>query len=174
MKKIFLMGFLVMFLFLPLYAFAEENIGYASLQRALNQCEAGKQAVVDLEKDNEKFKDKLTGQREELRAMKEEIESKAAVWNKDTLELKQREFMAKSQVFKEEFVEINEKFNKKRQDREMEIIKELREILDKLAKKRGFTYVFEETIGGILYGPDEDDLTGDIIKEHNKRFKKKK
>jgi len=51
--------------------------------------------------------------------------------------------------------------------KEAEIIKELRDIVKELAKKKGYTYVFEKSGGAILYGPVSGDLTDDVIKAFN-------
>ncbi|OGQ55316.1 MAG: hypothetical protein A3J24_07350 [Deltaproteobacteria bacterium RIFCSPLOWO2_02_FULL_53_8] len=155
-------------------AFAKEmKIAHANLQRALNESDAGAKAKDLLEEAAKKLEDELNVEQEVLKKMKEEIDKMAAIWNKETRDAKDEEFRARSQAFQKKYVEYGEELNNKKQERENAIIEDLRVIVDEMAKKKGYSYVFERSMGGILYAPPSDDLTNEIIKTYNKSFAEK-
>lgn len=147
------------------------KIGYANLQQALNECEAGKKAKDTLQGEAQKLEAELNGKQETLKNMKDEFDKKSAVWNKETRDAKELEFKTKSQEFQKQFMEYGDKLNKRKQEVEADIINGLRGTVEKLAKEKGYTYVFEKSVGGLLYAPDEDDLTPAVIKAYDKSFK---
>lgn len=178
MKKLRLPLFLVLAacvaaLLAPGYASAAEvKIAHANLQRALNECDAGNKAKDDLNEEAKKLEDQLNAKQEELKKLKDEIDKKGSVWSMETKEAKERDFRARSQDFQKQFVQYGEDLNRKKQETEARIIDELRAIVEEIAKKKGYQYVFERSVGGLLYAPESSDLTDEVIKTHNKRFKK--
>lgn len=152
---------------------AEIKIAHANLQKALNECEAGKKAKDVLAEEAKKYADLLDAKQEDLKKLKEEIDKKSNVWSKETKEAKETEFMQRSQEFERLYEEYGKQLNDKKLQREDEIINGLRKAVDEIAKKKGYTYVFERSVGGLLHAPDADDITDEIIKQHNKKFKAK-
>ncbi|MEK6532077.1 MAG: OmpH family outer membrane protein [Deltaproteobacteria bacterium] len=152
---------------------AEPKIAYASLQKALNEGIAGTKAKETLKEEAKKFEDELNKKQEELKKLKDEFEKKKNAWNKETRDAKEKEFDAKKQDFQKQYVKYGEELNKKKQETEQKIIDELRGIVEELAKKKGLTFVFEKSVGGLLYAPEDLDITDEVIKEHNKRAKAK-
>lgn len=148
---------------------ASLKIGYADLQKALNRSDAGVSAKESLKVEAAKLEDELNAEQEEIKKIKDEIDKKKKVWKKNTLAAKQKAFSAKAKAFQQKFVKYNDDLNKKKVEKEAEIIKELRSVVTELAKKKGYTYVFEKSGGGILYAPGDDDLTDDVIKLFNIR-----
>ncbi|MFQ5465655.1 MAG: OmpH family outer membrane protein [Thermodesulfobacteriota bacterium] len=152
---------------------AEVKIGYANLQRALNECKAGIKAKADLKEEAQKLEKELQTQQEGLKKLKEEIDKKAKVWNKETRERKEQDFKVKSQEFQKQFVDYGEELNKKKQATEARIIGELRDVVEEIAKKKKYSYVFERSVGGLLYAPEDADLTDEVIEIYDKKFKAK-
>lgn len=150
---------------------AELKLGYANLQKALNECEAGKKAKEDIKDEAEKLEGELNKEQESLKKLKDELDKKGSVWNKETRDAREKEFKARTAEFQKKFMEYGEQLNKKKQDTESRIIADLRDIVEEIAKKKGMTMVFEKSVGGILYAPKELDLTDEVIKTYNSRKK---
>jgi len=143
------------------------KIGYANLQRALNECDAGVKAVSDLKREAAKLEKELNARQEGLKKIKDEIEKKRKVWNKDTLAAREAEFDRSVKEYERFYNESGNRLNRKQQQREAEIISDLREVVREVAKKKGYSFVFEYSIGGVLYAPDKVDLTDEVIKAYN-------
>lgn len=151
---------------------ADVKIGYANLQKALNECQAGVKAKEDLKKEAEGLEGELGKKQEELKKLKEELDKKGSVWNKETREAKEKDFKARTADFQKKFMDYGENLNKKKQETEARIIKELRDTVEEIAKKKGITFVFEKSVGGLLYAPKEYDLTDEVIKAYDAKKKK--
>jgi outer membrane protein len=152
---------------------AELRIGYANLQKALNESEAGVKAKESLKEEAERLEKEINARREEIEKMREEMEKKESVWNAETREAKEKEFKARSQDFQKQFMQYNEELKKRKASDEARIIDELRAIIADAAKKKGYTYVFEYSMGALLYAPPDADMTEDVIKIYNKEYKAK-
>lgn len=148
---------------------ASLKIGYADLQKALNRSDAGVNAKESLKVEAAKLEEELNAEQAAIKKLKDEIDKKKKVWKKNTLAAKQKAFNAKAKAFQKKFVKYNDGLNKKKVEKEAEIIKELQSVVKELAKKRGYTYIFEKSGGGILHAPDDADLTDDVIKLFNIR-----
>ncbi|MFQ5441672.1 MAG: OmpH family outer membrane protein [Thermodesulfobacteriota bacterium] len=171
--KFLAMALLAFFLLTLPAAAGEVKIAYADLQKALNVCEAGVSAKESLKKEADKLEKELDVKQEKLKKFKEEIEKKKNVWNKDTLRAKEKDFNEQSKDFQKQFMASNDKLNKIKREKESRIIDELRDVVRGLAKDKGYAFVFEKSTGGLLYGPPEADLTEEVIKTYNKRFRER-
>jgi outer membrane protein len=176
MKKLSVVALaLAAFLCAPMPALAKEPVfAYANLQKALNESDGGAKAKEALNEELKKQKEAFNGKQEELKKLRDEIDKKSSVMTKEAKEAREQEFKNKSQDFQRQFMESNDKLNAMRQEKEDEIVKELLDVVDEIAKKKGYTYVFERSAGGILYAPPEADITDEVIKSYNKRAKGKK
>ena len=170
-KTVMILPVLLVMLLVPALGLsAEAKIGYANLQRALNDCKAGIEFLDAFETESKKLKAEVDGWQEEIKKLSEEIEKKGVVWNKETREAKEKAFKDKRTEFQQKYSEYSERLMKEKEQKEQEIIDELRKIVKEIAKKRGFTVVFEKSFGTIIYATDENDITEDVIKLHNERF----
>src|SRR3990170_3483489 len=107
---------------------AEVKLGYVNLQRALNECSAGKEAVIELEAETKKRQEQVDIKQEELKKLNEEIEKKRAVWSEDMRDQKQKELQAKMQEFQRFYLQSNEDIKKREQEKKTVIIKDLIEL----------------------------------------------
>lgn len=171
MKKILAISLVVLFAFFLRAEAAELKIAHVDLQRALNESEAGTRAKEELKKEAKKLEDELSGKQEELKKLKEDIDKKGDLWNKETKEAKEKELQQKSQSFQKDYMQYGEELDKKKRLREEKIIKEIKETVRSVAKEKGYTYVLESSMGGILYAPQEADITGEVLKAYNKSHK---
>ena len=171
MKKIIAISLVVLFAVLLRAEAAELRIAHVDLQRALNESEAGTRAKEELKNEAKKLEDELSGKQEELKKLKEDIDKKGDLWNKETKEAKEKELQQKSQSFQKDYMQYGEELDKKKRLREEKIIKEIKETVRSVAKEKGYTYVLESSMGGILYAPQEADITGEVLKAYNKSQK---
>jgi outer membrane protein len=150
------------------------KIGYADLQKALNESGPGKEAKEELRKEYQRREEALNPDKEELVKLREELEKKASVWNDETRRKKEQEFFKKSQDFQQRTMKSGEELNKIKQESEAKILDELSRIVAELAQKHGYTYVFEMSLGALLYAPPDADLTEELIETYNKNQEEEK
>ncbi|MEK6791083.1 MAG: OmpH family outer membrane protein [Deltaproteobacteria bacterium] len=172
MKKLIMpFIFVVVFVLAGGASAKDMKLAHANLQKALNDSAAGVAAKNALQEEAKKLEEALNVKQESLKKMKSEMDKMAAVWTKEARDLKEAEFRTKNQEFQKQYMDYGEELNKKKQEREAQIINELRSIVEDMAKKKGYVYVFERSLGGLLYAPAQDDITDEVIKLYDERFK---
>jgi outer membrane protein len=163
---------LTMAAFLATTASARDmKIGYVNLQKALNLSEAGVKAKDTLKSEATAREKELDPKQAEVKALKDEIEQKKSVWNEQTRKAKEKEFAEKSKELEKQVMKLLESLNKKQKTTEAQIIDDLSAIVKDVAKKGGYTYVFESSVSGLLVAPPEDDITDAVIEAYNKKYK---
>ena len=162
------------FLIIPSAAAAAElRIAYADLQRALNISVAGKEAKAAMEDELKIREDYFSEEQAELKDLRIEIETKGAVWSDETRKKRETDFQLKAQALQRQFMKHRDEFNMRRQEIEAGIINDLREIVKRLAAEKGYTYVFEVSLGGIIYGPPEADLTAEVLEIFDREYRER-
>lgn len=148
---------------------AEFKAAYVNLQWALNMSEKGKESREELNIEKEKIEKKLMAKQDELKEMRDEIEKQRPIWNKETVEKKEAEFIMLGKEFQKEVAEADETFSMARQEVESSIIDGLRAVVKEIAEDRGYDFVFEVSAGGIIYAKDDADITEETIKKFDKK-----
>lgn len=171
MKKFLVIFFVLVF---STYAFGQETVkvGFIDMQRAINDSEAGKTAKKDLENMIKERQGKIDGKialRDKLLA---EVEKQAVVLSEEAMMQKEDELEKLVRETERMIADSNIDLQKSQRELEVEIFKELQEIIDRVGKEGGYTVLLPSDI--VLYSPDSNDITDLIIEKHNALFKSKK
>jgi outer membrane protein len=169
MKKILAISLLLMMIFSTHAMASQLKIGYANLQRALNESEAGKRAKTTLKAEAEKYRKLITTKEEKLLKLKTEIDKKLSVWNQETKEKKVKGFQTNLKEFQKTTRKYDTELKNKKAQTEAGIINELREIVKAIAKKKNYTFILESSAGAILHAPENVNITDELIKQYNKK-----
>jgi outer membrane protein len=150
-------------------AWADVSIGVVDMQRALNECNAGKKAKDQVRSKFEKAQNELKRQREELDRMRESYDKKALVLKEDERRTLEKDLEVRSLDFKRKYEDYQRDL--KRTDAELTsgIVEQLYGIVNTYAKERGFTVVLETSSGALVYADPKIDVTDEVIKRHNAR-----
>jgi outer membrane protein len=169
--------FLIMLLLglsMPVQGAESVRIGVVDFQRALDQCEAGKDARLELEKV---FKDKekvLADQRDEIKVLQETLEKQAIMLSADAVSEKKRELAYKNREFQRNYNDFVEEMKLREKDLRTPILKELDRIANDIGKKGGYTLIVHKDRTVIIYFPESIDITDELIRRYNEFYKKTK
>jgi len=171
MKKLI---FLTIITFFAVNASAADfKIAYVDLNKALNECNKGKTAVKILE-DMVKEKQTVISEKEkELKALDDEIAKQSSILNPDAIREKQAKRERLMRDYQRMVKDSQDEVQLKRNDFMEAIIKDLRETVARLGKDQGYSVIFERVASGILYIPEEVDITDALIEQFNKESQKK-
>ncbi len=150
---------------------ASLKIGYVDLQKVINESEAGKAAREEFSQEIKKRQAEVNRRQKEIKDLQEEYSKKATVLKEEARRKKQQEIAEKSRGLQEFIARSERELRQKESKLTKEIIGDIRAIVVEYAKEKGYTYIFEKREGGILYGPEGDDLTQEIIKRYNKKYR---
>jgi outer membrane protein len=148
---------------------ADVTVGVVDMQRALNECKAGKKA-------KEQVRSKFESAQRELRQQREELDRARADYDKKLLVLKEEERRNLEKSLENRTLDFKRRYEDfqrdlKRTDTELtaEIVEELYELVQQYAQERKLSVVFEASSGAVVYSDGSFDLTDEIIRRHDKR-----
>ncbi len=176
MKKIIMILFVSMILLttgLKVYAAdTTPKIGYIDLQRILLQSNEGKQAKAALEKQFSAKKQELNQKKQELEDMQKSLETQSSMLSHDALVQKQAEFMKK----RDTFLKLVQQYDKELQEQDGKLTKkillQLQDIITKIGRDGNYSVIIEKSQSGILYAPENEDLTDKVLKIFNQESEK--
>jgi outer membrane protein len=144
---------------------AEVKLAYVDVQRALNECEAGKKAKADFRVRVEGVEQKLQSQQNEVQALKDKLEKKGMLMKPDERQNLQDEYLNKAKNFERNYKDAKDELERKDQEMTGMIIHDLAEVIRDVGEKNGYTMVMEK--GSILWGMSSIDITDQVIRTYN-------
>jgi outer membrane protein len=145
---------------------AQLRVAVVDMQRALNECDAGKKAKDSVKGKFEKAQLDLKKEREDLDKARDEFEKKALLLKEDERRNRERELENRALDFKRKYEDLQRDL--KRTDAELTsgIVEQLYGIVNDYGRQQGYTLVLEAN-SGLLYADKALDITDAIVKIHN-------
>lgn len=167
---ILLLGFLVAFA--PLTWGAEPlKVASVDMQRALNFCEAGKEAKQLISQEVEKMQKSFVGKQKELEKLKEDLERRGSVLSEAVRREKEKDYQLKLRDLQRLQRDYEEDLRRKDQELTNRILKDLEGIIKKLGEEGKYTVIFEKNQPAIIYISRALDLTDEVIKISDQKRK---
>ena len=146
-------------------AHADLKFAYVDVQRALNECDAGKRAKADFQGRVTSVEAKLQRQQNEVQSLKDEIEKKGMLMNPDQRQGLQDQYMEKLKNFERDYKDSKDELQAKDQEVTAKIVHDLAQVIRTLGERDGYTMVMEK--GSILWGAPGIDITDQVIRSYN-------
>jgi len=144
---------------------AEVKLAFVDVQRALNECEPGKNAKAEFRVKVQNVEQKLQSEENDVARLKDELEKKGMLMKPEQRQSLQDEYVSKAKNFERNFKDTKEDLERKDQEITGMIIHDLAEVIRNLGEKDGYTMVFEK--GSILWGTPGIDITDQVIRTYN-------
>ena len=146
-------------------AHAEFKFAYVDVQRALNECDAGKRAKADFQGRVTSLEGRLQRQQNEVQSLKDEMEKKGMLMNPDQRQSLQDQYMEKLKNFERDYKDSKDELQAKDQEITAKIVHDLAQVIRTLGERDNYTMVFEK--GSILWGAPSIDITDQVIRSYN-------
>ncbi|MGC2275462.1 MAG: OmpH family outer membrane protein [Candidatus Binatus sp.] len=146
-------------------AHAQMKFAYVDVQRALNECDAGKRAKADFQGKVTTLEGHLQRQQNEVQALKDEMEKKGMLMNPDQRQSLQDQYMEKLKNFERDYKDSKDELQAKDQEVTAKIVHDLAQVIRTLGERDNYTMVFEK--GSILWGAPNIDITDQVIRNYN-------
>jgi outer membrane protein len=155
-------------------AAAELRVAVVDMQRALNECDAGKKAKEQVKSKFERSQESLKREREGLDRAKEDYDRKAMVLKEEERRNLEKDLESRSLEFRRKYEDFQRDL--KRTDAELtsSIVEEIYQIVRDYGEKNGYGLVLEASSGALLYADKAVDVTEEIIRLHNSAPRAKK
>lgn len=143
------------------------KIGFVDIQKAVNECNAGKEAKKTIVKEVEKVQRQFADKQKELQAMKEALDKQAPMLNPDVRANKEKDLQNKVREFQRWQEDSQNEVNQKRVEMERNISMGLQKVIQKLGADEGYTFIMELNENIVLFASKAVDLTDRVIKLHD-------
>lgn len=150
---------------------AETKIGTVDMQKALLSIEAGKKARTKLEGDFNKRKKELEDEQSAIRKLGEDFKKQSAVLSEDARMKKQGEIQERVMKLQEKTMKSQQEIQMKEKDLTDPLVGQLKNMIAEIAKKKGYTVILEKSENSVLYAPENDDITNELISSFNQKNK---
>ena len=151
---------------------AQVKIGYVDLQKIVTTSDQGKEAMGTLD-SIEKAKTALINAKVlEIKKLEEELTKQSAVLTPESKEKKQMEHEKLMMDYQKMRRDRDEELKKNEAEFIQKIVLDVKTLLKKIAEEEGYTVILSEQ--GVIYIPDEFNLTDRVIKQFNEGSKKTK
>jgi len=147
------------------------KFAYVDMQRALNYCEAGKEAKKIITSEVEKVHKSFAGKQRELEKIKEDLEKRGSVLSDTVRREKERDYQMKLRDLQRLQRDYEDDLRRKDQEYTGRILKELEAIIKKMGEEGKYTAIFEKNQPAIIYVSSALDLTDEVIKIHDQKKK---
>src|SRR6266446_3694081 len=148
-------------------AAAELHIAVVDMQRALNECDAGKKAKEQVKAKFEKSQEALKRQRDDLDRLKADYDRKAMVLKDEERRNLEKDLESRGLEFKRKYEDFQRDLKETDAELTKSIVQELYELVRDYGEKHGYTLVLEASSGALLYNDKTVDVTDEIVKLHN-------
>ena len=168
MKQVSLIVCFFLFVGLTSLQAQYSKVDYVDMEKVMDSVEEYKTAQKQLEQQAERWRQEIAREYEQIEAMHREYQTREPLLSDEMRQAKQDEIVAKEKAVRSlqntRFGPEGELF-KKRQSLVKPIQEKVYGIVQKLAKDRGFDFIFTAPDGStLLYAAENKDLTQEVIK----------
>ena len=106
----------------------------------------------------------LAKKKSDIDKMAGDLEKKRGVLSEEVFGKKQAEVQEEMMKFQKNVGENQLEIQKKERDLTEPILKEIKEIISKIAKDKNYSLVLEKSENGVLFNKPDTDITDDVLK----------
>src|SRR5208337_2226774 len=139
MKRTIIVGSMILALAASMPARAEVKLAYVDVQRALNECAAGKKARDQFRVQIERVQSKLQRQQSEVQSLKDELDKKGMLMKEDERRNLAEEYARKARDFERAYKDTKDELEHKDAEVTGAIVRDLAVVIRNLGEKRGYT-----------------------------------
>lgn len=146
------------------------RIGYVDVQKTLNESIAGRAAKDELQGIVQKTQEAINEKVAEKEKLQTELEKQAIVLSPEARREKTDMLEKMERDLQRMIADANTTVSKKQRDLEISILDEIKDIIDDIAKEKGYTLVIPAEM--IIYSVEDAELTEEIIKRYDAQKEK--
>jgi outer membrane protein len=143
------------------------KIGSVDIQKAVNDCNAGKEAKKTLTKEVEKFQGFVAQKQKELQEMKDSLEKQGLMLSPEARGAREKELQARLRDYQRWGEDVQNEINQKRMEMERNIVVGLQKVIQKLGADEGYALILEKNENIVLFASKATDITDLVIKAYD-------
>ena len=151
------------------------RVGVIDPQSVIEKSKAGSRALAGLKEHAQARETVMKNDQKELEKLQEELNSASSTLGDEEQKRQQDQFTQKIQNWQKRGQEFQAELGQKKRELVQEYMKKIQQATNIVAKRHGFDVVIDKGSQAILkvviYHRDGLDLTNEVVKEFNERFK---
>ena len=144
---------------------ADVRLAFVDIQRALNECRAGKEARTQFRGRIEHLQSQLEGEQGEVERLKRELEQKGALMQPDQRQNLEDDYEKKLRHFQDDYKNSRDELQEKDNQVTGAIVRDLATVVREIGAKNGYTMVMEK--GTLLWAIPATDITDQVIRAYD-------
>jgi outer membrane protein len=165
MRQGLICGAVLLMMAAAIPARAEVKIAYVDIQRALNECNAGKRARSNIRVEAERAQARLQREQSEAQGLKDELDKKGMLMPPDQRQNLEDELAKRMRTFQDDVKNERDELHQKDNEATAAIVRDLATVVRELGEKAGYTVVMEK--GGLLWAIPSADITDQVIRSYD-------
>lgn len=169
MRKLYLIFLAVIVCLVAMLLWPEQRkSGYVNIQEVFNQFEYTKQLKREFDIVRSARQNKLDSLNFELKVLAQKLQTGKNNELAASFEVKRKDYLYSKEMFEEDNQALSEKYDD-------QIHNQMQSYIVDFGKDNNYDYVFgTEELGAVLFAREQFNLTDEVVKYINKRFKAKK
>jgi len=147
---------------------ADMKMAFIDIQRALNESEAGQKAKKRFKEQLDRLQKDLERQKDQVDSLKDQLAKKGLVMKDEERRNLEQDYQRKLKAFDRAYEDSQNELQQKDAELTRELIQEIQVVIQDLGRKEGYTFIFEQSGSGLLYGDAKLDITDEVIKAYDK------
>jgi outer membrane protein len=152
-------------------AHADIKLGYVDLQRALQEVAEGKDARARLKTELDKKKADFEGEQAKLRDDKAVLDKQGSMMSEEVRNQKFTELQKRLFELTQRAEKLQAEMAQSEQRELKKIFEKMDPIIASIAVREQLTMVFEKTDSGLVYAPASLDVTNELVRTYNDKYK---
>jgi outer membrane protein len=144
---------------------ADVKLAYVDVQRALNECRAGKEAKTQFRGRIERLQSQLEGEQSEVERLKRDLEQKGSLMQPDQRQNLEDDYEKKLRRFQDDYKNSRDELQEKDNEVTGAIVRDLATVVREIGAKSGYTMVMEK--GTLLWAIPATDITDQVIRAYD-------
>src|SRR6516225_8213606 len=165
MRHRLIIAALVMGMAAAVTARADVRLAYVDVQRALNECRAGKEAKTEFRGRIERLQAQLEGEQSDVERLKRELEQKGALMQPDQRQNLEDDYSKKMRRFQDDYKNSRDELQEKDNQVTGAIVRDLATVVRQIGVKNGYTMIMEK--GTLLWAVPATDITDQVIRAYD-------
>ena len=146
---------------------ADIKIRWVDMRKAVNECNAGKEAKKALTKEAEKVQRLAAQKQNELKEMKESLEKQVLLLTPEARMAREKELQTKLRDFQRWGEDVQNELKQKQIEMERNISNGLVKAVQEIGTKEGYSIILGKNEAFVLFSSKSTDLTDQVIKAYD-------
>ena len=147
------------------------EFGKVDLDKVKNTIKQGQAVRKEIEKEVKKKEDDLKAEEKKIIKMREDFAKQSAVMSDKAKREQEEKLQNAMMAAQQKYMQYQADLQKLQESKEGPIMERLKEVVETVGKDAKVDIIFETQATAILYARDIKDLTDEVVKAYDKKYK---